>query len=91
MAKSANLYVRVDPDIKAAAESLYSSFGITVSDAINMFLTKSLMVGGLPFDLRQPTPNETTLAAMQEVQDMIDGKIIAEPKSAKELFEELGI
>ena len=54
MARTANINIRTEPDIKAAAEALYSGFGITLSDAVNIFLHQSLIVGGLPFDMRQP-------------------------------------
>ena len=43
MAKTAILNVRIDPETKNNAENLYSSFGITISDAINMFLHQSLL------------------------------------------------
>ena len=43
-AKTASINVRVTKDVKAQAEELFASFGITLSDAINMFLHKSLMV-----------------------------------------------
>ena len=35
-AKTANINVRVTKDVKAQAEELFASFGITLSDAINM-------------------------------------------------------
>jgi len=70
MAKNANLYIRVDQDIKTRAEQLFASFGITVTDAVNMFLHKAIMVGGLPFDVLIPKLNEETLAAIKEVQEM---------------------
>ena len=54
MAKSANINVRIDPETKKRAEDLFSSFGITITDAINIFLRKSIMEGGLPFDVRLP-------------------------------------
>ena len=41
MAKTANINVRIDPKTKASAEQLFSSFGISVTDAINIFLHKS--------------------------------------------------
>ena len=37
MAKSANINVRIDPETKKRAEDLFSSFGITITDAINIF------------------------------------------------------
>ena len=75
MAKTANLHIRIDPETKSSAEQLYSSFGITISDAVIMFLRQSIMVNGLPFELRQPRYNAETEAAIQEAQDIIDGKI----------------
>ena len=60
MAKSATINVRIEPEVKANVEKLFSSFGITVSDAINIFLYKSLMEGGLPFEVKQPRFNAET-------------------------------
>jgi DNA-damage-inducible protein J len=74
MAKNADLHIRIDPETKAGAERLFANFGITVTDAINMFLHQSLMVGGLPFDLRRPRYNAETEAAIQEARDIIAGK-----------------
>ncbi|MCL1903586.1 MAG: type II toxin-antitoxin system RelB/DinJ family antitoxin [Oscillospiraceae bacterium] len=48
--------VRTEPQLKSDVEKLYGSFGITVSDAVNMFFHKSLMVGGLPFELKLDNP-----------------------------------
>ena len=48
------LTMRIDPDVKRRLENLYSSFGLTVSDAINMFIHQSLIIGGLPFELKNP-------------------------------------
>ena len=38
MAKTANINIRIEPETKATAEKLFSSFGITITDAINIFL-----------------------------------------------------
>lgn len=77
MAKTASLNIRIDPGTKAGVERLYGSFGITVTDAVNMFLRQSLMVGGLPFDLKQPRYSAETEAAMREAADIIAGNIKA--------------
>ena len=74
MAKTASLNIRINPETKVGAERLFASFGITVTDAVNMFLHQALMVGGLPFDLKQPRYNAETEAAMQEARDIISGK-----------------
>ena len=75
MASTAYLHIRIDPETKQGAEQLYASFGITITDAIVMFLKQSLSVGGLPFELRQPRYNAETEAAIQEANDIIAGKI----------------
>ena len=75
MAKTSSLNIRIDPTTKTMADGIFSQFGITVSDAVNIFLNKSIMIGGLPFDMTLPKYNEETLMAMQEARDIADGKI----------------
>jgi DNA-damage-inducible protein J len=90
MTKTANLNIRIDPKTKKESEELYSSFGLTLSDAITMFLRQSIAIGGLPFELRQPRYNAATEEAMREARDIMSGKIPAKTyRSAKELSEEL--
>jgi len=66
MSKSSSLSLRIDPQIKADVEAIYSRYGLSVTEAINIFLHQSRNVGGLPFDLRPDRPNEITRAAMLE-------------------------
>lgn len=88
MAKSATLNIRTDPMVKAQAEAIYQRFGITLTDAVNIFLRKSIMDGGLPFDMRQP--NAETFSAIMEAEDIIAGRVKAkEYASARALFDEL--
>jgi len=75
MAKTAVLNIRTDPETKLSAEKLFKMFGITITDAVNMFLRQSLMVGGLPFELRQPRYNAETERAIQEARDIMAGKV----------------
>lgn len=90
MAKSTNLNIRIEPEVKASVEALYANFGITVTDAVNMFLHQSLLVGGLPFELKHPRYNAQTEAAMQQARDIMHGKVQAKQySSAAALFEEL--
>ena len=88
MAKTATLNIRTDPAVKAQAEQVYRNFGITLTDAVNIFLHKSVMEGGLPFDMRQP--NAATLEAMRETEDILSGRVRTKRyASARELFDEL--
>ena len=47
---------RIWPQIKADAAAVYARWSISLSDAINIFLAKSIEVGGLPFDMRPESP-----------------------------------
>lgn len=67
MAKSASMYIRIDPQIKADVEAIYSRYGMSITDAINLFLYQSRNVGGLPFDLR---PAEQQLEHKKTAQSM---------------------
>ena len=90
MAKTANLNIRVDPEIKSSAEALFSSFGLTVSDAVNIFLHQSLLEGGLPFAVKQPRYNAETEAAMVEARAIAEGKIPAKRyNTVRERMEDL--
>lgn len=66
MSKSASMYIRIDPTVKTEVEAIYSQYGMSITDAINVFLYQSRNVGGLPFDLRPSIPNAKTIAAMKE-------------------------
>jgi len=89
MAKTANISIRVEPELKAAVDGVYSRFGLTIGDAINIFLHKSLMAGGLPFNMTAKY-NKETLAAIKETQDIMSGKIKAKSYSSlQEMIDEI--
>ena len=90
MAKTASLSIRIDPEAKSAADTIYSRFGISIADAVNIFIHKSIIVGGLPFDMTLPMYNQETLAAMQEARDIADGKVQSKSYSSlQEMIKEI--
>ncbi|MEE0043749.1 type II toxin-antitoxin system RelB/DinJ family antitoxin [Ellagibacter isourolithinifaciens] len=74
MSKTATINMRVNPEVKSDAESIFASLGMSLTEAINVFLHKSIMEGGLPFDVRQPRYNATTEAAMREARDIMGSR-----------------
>ncbi|MDR3263280.1 MAG: type II toxin-antitoxin system RelB/DinJ family antitoxin [Clostridiales bacterium] len=92
--KTSNLNIRIDPELKKSVENLYSEFGITITDAVNMFFKKSLMEGGLPFALSQPRYNAVTEAAMKEgeflAREAKEGKIKGF-SSVREMLDDIGV
>lgn len=65
---STNFSVRLDNDLKKQSEAMYNELGINLTTAINVFLRKSLSVGGFPFDVRLEEPNKETLLALLEAE-----------------------
>lgn len=68
MAKTANLYARIEPDVKEEAENILSALGIPVSNAINMFYKQIILQRGIPFDVKLPSAQMLTLAEMTDEQ-----------------------
>lgn len=51
MAHTSMLHVRVDDELKADAAEKLAKFGLTVSDAVRILLTRIAKEGGLPVGL----------------------------------------
>lgn len=86
MAKTANINIRIDPKKKKEAEDLFNMFGISVTDAINIFISQSLLEGGFPFQIKQPRYNKETEQALKEAIDIINGKIESKTYSSFDEF-----
>lgn len=54
MAKSANLYARIEPEVKEKAEAILGALGIPASNAITMFYKQIILQNGLPFEVKLP-------------------------------------
>lgn len=54
MAKSANLYARIEPEVKEQAEEILNALGISASNAITMFYKQIILQKGLPFEVKLP-------------------------------------
>jgi DNA-damage-inducible protein J len=66
------VHVRVDENIKAQATQTLASMGLTVSDAVRVFLTRVVADKELPFALQ--APNATSRIAMAEAQEIIKSR-----------------
>lgn len=67
--------MRIDPEVKAKSEKVFTPLGLSISEAVNIFLHRAILEGGLPFDVRQPRYDREVEAAMREVEDMLAGRI----------------
>lgn len=88
--KTANFNMRIEEQKKNDAETLYRALGMTLPQAVNMFISQSLLVGGLPFEVKLPRFNKETEAALQEARDISTGKKKTKTyDSVEDLFREL--
>ena len=68
MAKTANLYARIEPELKEQAEAILSALGIPVSNAINMFYKQIILQRGIPFELKLPHERLLDMSALSREQ-----------------------
>ena len=67
MAKTTNLYVRLEPGLKEQAELVLGQLGIPVSNAVNIFLKQVVMQRGIPFDVKLPAIKSISLSELTEI------------------------
>ncbi len=93
MAKTANIYARIEPETKEKAESILETLGIPASNAINMFYKQIILTGGIPFELKVPTLPDVSKMTKEEfdaeIQKGLDDINAGRVKSAEAVFEEL--
>ena len=89
MAHTTTFSVRMDSELKRECEAVYGELGINLTTAINVFLRKSLRVGGFPFDVRLEGPNRDTIEALQEALQIVRDPNVKRYTDLDELFEDL--
>jgi DNA-damage-inducible protein J len=64
----ATIQIRVDDNIKAAADSLFDSLGLDTSTAVRMFLSAALANEGIPFPIKHREPKADLLEAITDTR-----------------------
>ena len=87
MAKTDTLHIRVEPDVKIKAEETLNDLGLSITEAVNVFLNQVILHNGIPFKIEKPKYNKETIQAMEDVKS---GKNLSKTfDSVDEMFEEL--
>ena len=60
--------IRIDSNVKQQATELFTSLGMDMSSAVNIFLRQCILRGGLPFSVELPKYNKEILDAMNEAR-----------------------
>lgn len=80
--KTAAVHSRIQPEIKAQAESILHRLGLSPTEAIRMFYTQITLRNGLPFEVT--IPNQKT---EQALKDSRSGKDLEKFRNVDDLFE----
>ena len=91
MAKSStcNISIRMDSNLKAAAEALYEELGMNLSTAFNIFVRQSLRERGIPFKITEGTPSKETVSAMLEAERIAKDPTVKGYHDVDEFFDVL--
>ena len=87
MTKTDTLHIRVEPSVKQKAEKTLNDLGLSITEAVNVFLNQVILNDGIPFEIRKPKLNKET---MQAIEDTKKGKNLSKTfNNVDEMFEEL--
>ena len=84
-----NISIRMDTDLKAQADALFSELGMNLTTAFNIFVRQSLREGGIPFEVKLEKPNKETIAAMLEAERIAKDPSVKGYTDLDELFADL--
>ena len=79
--------VQVDRKDKELATGILSNLGLNMSTYVNMAIKQLINKDGVPFEVVNPRPSKELLEALQEGEDILNGKVKA--KSYTNMYEML--
>ncbi len=62
--------INLDPELKKKAQLLFADLGMDLTTAVTVFLTMAVKEQRIPFEIRRETPNEATILALSEYEEM---------------------
>ena len=84
MGDGATIHARVDAQTKAQAQGILNQLGMTLSEAISLYLRQIIFNKGIPFEVK--IPNALTAETLEQVDR---GENLHEAGSVNEMFKEL--
>ncbi len=101
MARTSNVFARVEPEVKEQAEIVLEQLGIPMSNAVGMFLRQVILQRGIPFEMKLPAEKPLALGSMTKEQfdaeiqkgidDMNNGRFFTADEVEAEFKRDYGI
>ena len=84
-----SMNIRMDSEIKAQAQKIFSEFGLDMTTAINMFLRQAVRERGIPFDLHLE-PSKSLAEALEDTRNRtnLHGPYKSGAEAVKAMLEE---
>ena len=80
--KNSTVHARINTDLKKGVERVFNRLGLTMSEAIILYLSQVKLTNGIPFAIK--IPNKTTLKIFEETDK---NRNVARVKNIHEIFE----
>jgi DNA-damage-inducible protein J len=101
MARTSNIFARVEPEVKEQAELILEQLGIPMSNAIRLFLKQIVLQRGIPFELKLPQSKPLSVIMLTEEQfnteienglaDVAAGRVVSAENVADRMRRDYGI
>ena len=101
MARTSNIFARVEPEVKEQAELVLKQLGIPMSNAIGLFLRQIVLQRGIPFELKLPQSKPLSVIMLTEEQfnteienglaDVAAGRVVSAENVADRMRRDYGI
>ena len=90
--KTDTYHFRINQEVRKEIESLYAKSGLSLNQAINIFIQQSLNVGGLPFPVTVDNAEYMKAEAMKRLMKELDaGKESGELVDEAEVYRMMGV
>lgn len=92
MPKTDTFRFRINSEIRQEIEDIYSRSGLTLTQAINIFIQQSINAGGLPFPVTADNAEYLRAKSMERLmKELEDGKESGELIEEQEVLSRLGV
>ena len=83
---------RINPEVRKQVEDVYEKNGLSLTQAINIFIQQSLNAGGLPFQATEDNVEMIKAKSMERLmQELQTGKESGEPIDEEDAYRMLGV
>ena len=90
--KTDTFHFRINPDVRSQAEAIYAKCGLTLSQAINVFLQQSLSAGGFPFPVTTENAESLRAADLKRLMRELDaGRASGDLIDERDVYQMLGV